>query len=199
MSEDTQKFVDIEILGQSRKCLVLERKARSSDAVITSYIPTFEDGESIVEWLVKLFGGSAEKVKAAIIRDIIKPAAIEATSAAMTTDAAGNVEFSPLKYVEALAAWGEPASRRAGGPSLADLRERLAQISPRFLQLIGLMRENPAGFANSPEGMEFGKLYLEQKEINDAIAAKEGAPKKPRKPRAKKEKVAEAPAPEVAG
>lgn len=177
----TEKTQVIEILGEPRTCVVLERKARSSDAVITSFVPVFGEDESVVDWLTRLFGGSVEKTRNAIIRDIIRPAAIEATAAALSADG----QFSPLKFTEALASWGEPSSRRAGGPSLADLRERLAQISPRFLQLVGLMRSNPAGFVGSPEGLEFARLFEEQRTINDAISAKEGAPKKPRKAKKK--------------
>jgi hypothetical protein len=191
MSTENAVFTNIDILGTPRKCLVRERKVRGTEEVVQHFIPTFEDNESVVDFLVQLFGGSAEKVRNVIIRDVIIPAAVEATSGATNPEG----EFSALKYVELLAAYGEPSTRRSGGPSLSDLRERLSQIAPRFLQLVGVMRSMPQEkFVTSPEGLEFSRLYTEQEGINRDIAAKEGAPKKPRKPRAKKDAAAAAPA-----
>jgi hypothetical protein len=184
------EFEILTVLNEPRKCLVEKRKLRNSEAHATSFIPVFEPDESINEWLIRLFG-SAEKVRNVIIRDIIRPAANEASSAAID---AKTGEFSELKYAEALAEYGEPASRRSSGPSKKDLTDRLVALSPELTALMGEFAANPGDFGpDSPKGMRFAKLFLEQKEITDALAAKDKVVKAPRKPRAKKAAAVSAP------
>lgn len=179
------KTIQMEFFGNVRQFVVDSRKNKKSE-VVEHLIPLLAEGESAIDLLVAAVGGNAEKIRTAVIRDIIRPAAVEATAAAVTPEG-----LDPTKYAAAFAAYFEPASRRAGGPTLAELKERIAELSPRFMELIKLYQSHGPGFENTPEGLEFARLYAESEDLNAKIAEKEkGAAT--RKPRKKKDKSAAA-------
>lgn len=152
------------------------RSKKNSAEKVSYFYPELTSWSDVSTFLLGTI--DREKVAAAIMRELIKPAFSEATAAAREVNPeTGELELNGEKLLSVFEDQFNPASRRASGESKKELQERIANLTPELMQLITRQQEDPSDEANKNR---LAQLLLEINELNQKIEAKT------RKPAAKK-------------
>jgi hypothetical protein len=154
------------------------RKKKGSDEETSYFFPKLE-GAGVLAFLTKAVG--VDKLAAALIRELVKPAASEATNVAKKVDPeTGELTFSEADYINAFKDQFNPTSRRSSGENKKDLQLRVQALTPELLEVVSKVTSNPAD-TDSRNRMQ--RIMLEIQELNGKIEAKSRGPQAPRKPK----------------
>lgn len=187
-SEEIQT-VPLKIGAWEGDAQIVDRKKRGENTTYSVALPMFKP-ETVIKDLVAAVNESAESkvLETAVLRDMVRPAAFEASSQAI--DAEGN--FDVDKYAKAFRDFFASPSRRQGGLRVADIEKRIAEIAPQVVILVAKYKE---GNMTEEEENKFQNLMLELNQLNEAHEKKSRGGKKGKgKGKGKKEKTAETPA-----
>ena len=166
------------------------RKKKGSEEETSYFYPNLK-GQEVIDFLTKVI--DIDKLAAALLREVIKPASAEASQAFIKIDATtGEPVYLEAEYIKAFEDQFNPTSRRAGGESKKDLQTRVADLTPELLSVVTKVQADPNDLASRNR---MAQIILEMQELNNKIEAKSRGPQTPRK--AKKAKKAAEPAAEV--
>lgn len=119
------------------------------------------------------------KFLAALYRDFIRPACLEASSEAWDDEKG----FNEGKYVEAFLDQFEPTSRSKGGPKLKDILTRMSEIGAELASVVVAFQTETDATKKDAQRMKLARLTTEMnqlglvKEKKSRLGRKKAAPK----------------------
>jgi len=149
------------------------RKKKNSEETVSYFVPQFPTATDAWRFLTKVIDD--QKLLAALVTEIIKPAASEATCLARKVDPeTGEPSLAMDEYADAFIDQFNPASRRKSGEGLKEINARLLALQPALMAAAQDMMAKPG---DETAKNRMSQIVLEITELSAKAEARRRAPK----------------------